>query len=174
MNIEKIKFPVVEVKTNTLSKEFGHYNYEQRLVNVINILKNKQDKKISEFFNYPVYKVNSWVDINNYSNVIDKSLDDIYTIKPITSFIGVIPEINQKEIKNAMDVLKKHPFLKLFADDKAWCQTYTRTLYVLAPKNNFASENNIKGIDPIVFVLCTNIDEHGYTNYYLIPVTQWV
>ena len=169
----KLNFPTLELKPNELTSKFGHYSYEQRLASLINTLKSREDRELTKFFNYPAYSVNSWIDPTS-DDLINLSLNGIYDIKPVTLFLGSIPPENQKQVEEAVEVLEKHPFLKLIKHEHYPSRKYYNVLYVLAPKNNFASESNIKAIDPIVFILCSRVNEHRQTNYYLIPVSQWV
>ena len=165
--LEKIKEP-----ENLLKNIISYSSYPERINNIITLLDKLKVKKLSEFFNYPIYDITRYIDTRESTQF--KHLDlGIYDIRNLNQYIGYIPENNQLEIIQNFKVLKEHPFIKMVNHGSFSGKKYADSFFILAPKNNFAIENNIKGIDPIVFAYCTYHDD-GHTCHILVPLTQWL
>lgn len=165
--LEKIKEP-----KNLLKKNISYSSYPERVNNIIELLDKLKVKKLSEFFNYPIYDITRYIDFRESSYF--KQLDlGIYDIRNLNQYIGDIPETNQLEIIQNFNILKEHPFIKMVKHGSFYGREYEDSFFILAPKNNFAIENNIKGIDPIVFAYC-KYDDNGHTCHILVPLTQWL
>lgn len=141
------------------------YNYKSYSVRINDILKELESwkhKKLSTFLNFPVFNIPNSFKLNDGFDSVDGiELSGIYDIKPISQYIGYIPHKNQLEINNNIKTIKENPFIDSHEDYEEYC-------FILAPKNNFETTNNISGIDPIVFYRCKINNEK-----ILIPVTQW-
>ncbi len=146
---------------NILNKNkigFDYKPYSERVNNVLLYLNKMLSTKFTEFLNFPIFS------LKGYHSFKGIEIEKIYNIDLLENFMGNIPLKNQEEIIRNLEILQKNPFLQLIK-----VQGYNRPqLFVLAPKNNFATENNESGIDPIVFAHCIINNEQ-----YLIPITQW-
>lgn len=147
----ELKMPIVKKEDETLST-LGYKSFSKRLNNIILKLDNLKNKKISEFLNFPVYN-----ESEHRVDWVKHDLEGIYSIDLLDNFIGDIPFEKRKSIVENMKILDNNPFMSISSE-----------LLILAPKNNFATTNNINAIDPIVFVhACIQ------KKYYLIPIAQW-
>lgn len=159
-----IQVPKNHLKSlNSWSNSSNNYKpFLERQNDLLKHLNDKLDSELTKFLNYPIYgDIFSNFEKEYNVNEIPTGkyiFDGIYMIDSITNFIGTIPDDKQVEILENIKTLKSNPF---FDTD------YYR-LYVMAPLNNFAIENNITAIDPIMFM---SVKVHNVTKY--IPIAQW-
>ena len=139
-----------EVGINILTS-LNYRSFKERQNNIIDYLNRLLSKEMTDFLSFPVYS------FDQYFPAFEKQeFEGIYRLGLMSDFIGNIPEKNQIEINERIGLLRSNPFLDYV------------NLMILAPMNNFASESNIKAIDPIVFAVCKIKDKN-----YLVPLSQW-
>lgn len=161
MNLPVIKPLSKEVyykKENILSC-VGYEPFEERTLSLISSFERAIHKRFTESLGENVYSFRDI--IGHYGEPINEEYKGVYKFGSLSDYIGNIPAENQNEIIFKYNKLKKNAFI-----------SFDFKLCVLAPINNFASENNIKAIDPIVFVYFREHKDRG--DYYLIPLTHWV
>lgn len=159
--IEQPVFDVDTPKPNIL-RHLGYYSYEQRIFDLANYFKKNIDVKMTETIKATTYCGVGSTYIGYGAMKNHTIFNGVYKLAPFEEYFGHIPIENQIEIDEKYTQLINNPFL-----------TQKFELVILAPLNNFATENNIKAIDPIVFARFTT-GEHCYTKYYLITLSQWV
>lgn len=161
---ELIIEPVFDVDVPKINKlhDLGYYSYEERVFNLANYFKKNIDVKMTETIKATTYCDISYSYVGYGVNKNHLIFCGVYKLAPFEEYMGHIPIENQIEIKEKYAKLVNNPFL-----------TQKFELVILAPLNNFASENNIKAIDPIVFARFTT-GEHCYEKDYLITLSQWV
>ncbi len=161
---ELITEPVFDVDVPKINKlhHLGYYSYEERVFDLADYFKKNIDVKMTETIKATTYcgVSSSYVGYTAMKN--HTIFYGVYKLAPFEEYFGHIPIKNQIEIKERYEKLVNNPFL-----------TQKFELVILAPLNNFASENNIKAIDPIVFARFTT-GEHCYIKDYLITLSQWV
>lgn len=161
---ELIIEPVFDVDVPKVNKleHLGYYSYEERVFNLANYFKNNIDENMTETIKATTYRGVS-AGYEGYGAIKNHLVFyGVYKLAPFEEYFGYIPIKNQIEIKEKYEKLISNPFL-----------TQKFELVILAPLNNFASENNIKAIDPIVFARFTT-GKHCYEKDYLITLSQWV
>ena len=150
---------MIELKTPTVKKEdeilstLGYKSFSKRVDNILLKLDSIKNEELSNFLNFPIYD-----ERESRVDWVKHDLEGIYSIDLLDNFIGEIPFEKRNDIVENMELLNNNPFMKV-----------SHKLLVLAPKNNFATTNNINAIDPIVFVHACIKEK-----YYLIPIAQWL
>lgn len=151
--------PNLEIKvshSNSL-KHLGYKSFEERSFDLANLFKNNIDKEFTESIGANVYCSREF-EISKHRKSV---FEDVYKLSSMKEFIGIIPEENQREIAMKMKTLQENPFI-----------SFKFKLVILAPLNNFASENNTQAIDPIAFAAFKK-GENCYTRDCLIYLSQW-
>ena len=157
---------IEKTKTLNLIKQFDFKPYSERVVESLFDLSEMRNNELSNHFNVNIYDVK----IFNIGNDIDRmrrndnqfdgiDVGTIYEINYLSKYLGEIPEVNQLEIIEKHDLLSKNPIINKLLNE----------LMILAPHNNFEGDNNIKGIDPVVFAVCEINNQVK-----LIELTQWL
>lgn len=157
---------IEKTKTLNLIKQFDFKPYGERVVESLFDLSEMRNNELSNYFNVNIYDVkifNIGNDINrmrrNENQFDGIDVGTIYEINYLSKYLGEIPEVNQLEIIEKHDLLSKNPIIDKLLNE----------LMILAPHNNFEGDNNIKGIDPIVFAVCEINNQVK-----LIELTQWL
>jgi len=167
MEIETLKqqpvdfFNFKKVQQNLIS-DLKYYSFEDRVFDLSTLFVSKLNERMTEIIGSKTYMN---VAKNYKGNGVNENhliFNGVYKLAPLDGYFGFIPEKNQIEIKEKIEKLKNNPFLK---------QNFE--LVILAPLNNFATENNIKAIDPIAFAYFKE-GEHCYEKNYLITLSQWI
>lgn len=160
-NICSPNLEVAEPLTNHL-KHLNYYPFEERVFDLVELLKSNINKEYTNTIGATTYEglARHYVHDGPRKNSI--IFNGVYKLAPFSEYMGFIPEENQIEIGEKYNSLLGNPFLN---------QEFK--LVILAPLNNFAEENNIKAIDPIVFAYFTEGENSSERNY-LITLTQWV
>lgn len=162
------------VETNLIS-DLGYKSFQERTKSLIEGLENSIIDKYSKALGincYDLYKATGkYFKYNKEEEKMAKGLKymGVYKFSNLSDYIGEIPEKNQREIKTKLDILKSHSFIKVLGWDFK--------LMVLAPLRDFADEENIKAIDPIVFAWTPygrNNRDINSIGALLIPLTWWV
>ena len=148
----------IKKELNILSK-FKHQNYTERLFDLCEMFETSVNKKMSEIIGSSVYEGVARNYCKHRNHLV---FNGIYKLAPIETFLGIIPQENQMEIKVKMESLKDNPFLE---------QNFE--LLILAPLNNFAGESNITAIDPVAFAYFKS-GENCYERNFLIKLSQWL
>lgn len=163
MNTEIIS-PSLEVKKtqkNTL-KHLHYYSFEDRVFDLADMFKSNLNEKYTNIIKAATYEGVADHYKGKGARKHHPIYNGVYKLAPMSKYMGYIPEINQKEINDKFQALKDNPFLK---------QNFK--LVVLAPLNNFATDNNIKAIDPIAFAYFKE-GKYCYEKNYLITLSQWI
>jgi hypothetical protein len=150
----------IETKPNIIGK-LGYKPWDSRHNLAIQILKSWSNNKVTEFLKFPVFDAPRprYFNLNPYEDIPYNIRGGIYQIGFLSDYIGDIPLKNQEDIRDNYKLLKENPFVKLEEEFP---------ILILAPRNNFASESNLKDIDPVVMCVAIIQDDQ-----YLIPLTQW-
>jgi hypothetical protein len=148
---------------NSVGKYVLNYRpFLERQNDLLKYLNEKLDNDLTTFLKYPIYGdiFGKFIEERNenLSPTGRYIFDGIYIIDEINNFIGTIPDNIQIDILEKIKTLKLNPFF----------DTRSYNLYVMAPLNNFAIENNITSIDPLMFM---SVKVHNVTKY--IPIAQW-
>ena len=160
----KIKAPNLEIERTqkNIISHLKYYSFEDRVFDLANLFKESIDQSYTETIQATTYEGV----VNRYEGKGVRQhhpiFNGVYKLAPIEDYMGYIPEVNQLEIYQKYQKLIENPFLK---------QKFE--LVILAPLNNFATENNITAIDPIAFAYFKE-GEHCYEKNYLITLSQWV
>jgi hypothetical protein len=151
MRVDQLSFLLK--KEDEILSSLGYKPFSKRVDDILLKLESLKNKELSNFLSFPVYD-----EREGRVDWVKHDLEGIYSIDLLDNFIGDIPFEKKKDIIANMELLNNNPFMKV-----------SSKLLILAPKNNFATTNNIEAIDPIVFAhVCIK------QKYYLIPIAQWL
>ena len=151
----------VEKPQENILKELGYYSFQERVFDLSKTIKHALNEEYSKVIGANVYEGLAKHYSGKSPNQNHIIFNGAYKLAPFNLYMGNIPLSNQLEIKEKYEYLLSNPFLN---------QKFE--LVILAPLNNFAEENNIKAIDPIVFAYFTEGD-YNQRNY-LIALSQWI
>ena len=171
-----------DIQNNNLTK-FNHRSMKSRTLSLIDSFEKSLIKKKTMALGINVYSFGDMYDYNRNSegskpawvserryegpNMGSYVFSGVYLLDTLDKYIGEIPEDNQQKIIERFNLLDNCYFLNVRKD-----------LLILAPINNFAYQNNISAVDPIVFAVDgspLNKDDNRGKLYgtHLIPLTWW-
>ncbi len=156
-----LKYPNLDIRVTQGNKlkHLKYYSFEERVFDVASLFNSSLDEEYTKVIGSNTYCSREFEPNHRDTDII---FNGVYKLAPMSEYMGFIPEKNQIEINTRFESLVNNPFLN--QDFK---------LMILAPLNNFATENNISAIDPIAFAYFED-GEHCCKKNCLITLSQWV